>query len=384
MNRATMHADPARRCIAAGPSSCRACAARRTRASTCSRPCWSLGYLFLRRNTEVEGTDLLAAAGGAAEHPRRADRLRGGDRTGVRPGDGEGGRHPAAAKAVPHGLRGYVTGQLLFHSLGLLPSLVVILVPSFLLFDGLMADRRLVDGRWVLVLGLLAAMPIGMVIGSLVPSAQKVGTWGMLPVMVLAGISGIFYPIQQLWGWVQVVAQVFPMYWLGLGMRSAFLPDRPLRWRSPAPGGRWRRSLSSAPGRSSGVLTPVVLRRMARRQSGSQVEAAREAHPVGPLTAADGSDEQAGRPEQPLGLGVVLVLGRRLRPDVLLVRMSSAGSAAGAWRTCSARGASRCSDIATSRTGLRVYVATGVRPPHRRRRTGVSRRRRCRRSPGCG
>ena len=78
---------------------------------------------------------------------------------------------------------------------------------------------------WVLVLGLLAAMPIGMVIGSLVPSTQKVGTWGMLPILVLAGISGIFFPIQQLWGWVQVVAQVFPMYWLGLGMRSAFLPD---------------------------------------------------------------------------------------------------------------------------------------------------------------
>ena len=47
----------------------------------------------------------------------------------------------------------------------------------------------------------------------------------MLPVMVLTGISGIFYPIQSLWGWLQVVAQVFPMYWLGLGMRSAFLPD---------------------------------------------------------------------------------------------------------------------------------------------------------------
>src|SRR5680860_1212757 len=68
-------------------------------------------------------------------------------------------------------------------------------------------------------------MPIGILIGSLVPNAQKVGTWGMLPVMVLAGISGIFYPIQQLWGWVQIIAQLFPMYWLGLGMRSAFLPD---------------------------------------------------------------------------------------------------------------------------------------------------------------
>ena len=122
-------------------------------------------------------------------------------------------------------------------------------------------------------------MPIGMVIGALVPSTQKVGTWGMLPVMVLAGISGIFYPIQQLWGWVQVVAQIFPMYWLGLGMRSAFLPDSAAALEI---GGSWRtladRRWSSAPGRSPAPLvTPRVLRRMSRRSTGSQVQAAREA-----------------------------------------------------------------------------------------------------------
>ena len=96
--------------------------------------------------------------------------------------------------------------------------------------------------------------------------------------MVLTGISGIFFPIQQLWGWVQVVAQIFPMYWLGLGMRSAFLPDSAAEleitesWRTletVAVLGAWA---------VVGLLiTPVVLRRMARRQSGSQVEAARQA-----------------------------------------------------------------------------------------------------------
>jgi ABC-2 type transport system permease protein len=117
-----------------------------------------------------------------------------------------------------------------------------------------------------------------MVIGALVPSTQKVGTWGMLPVMVLAGISGIFYPIQQLWGWVQVVAQVFPMYWLGLGMRSAFLPDEAAALEV---GDSWRTLETVA---VLGVwavvgafLTPVVLRRMSRRSTGSQVQAAKEA-----------------------------------------------------------------------------------------------------------
>ena len=117
-----------------------------------------------------------------------------------------------------------------------------------------------------------------MVIGALVPGTQKVGTWWMLPIMVLGGISGIFYPIQQLWGWVQVVAQVFPMYWLGLGMRSAFLPDSAAALEV---GGSWRPGMTvlvlAVWAIAGMLLVPRVLRRMARRQSGSQVEAARDA-----------------------------------------------------------------------------------------------------------
>jgi len=183
-------------------------------------------------------------------------------------------------KAIPHGLRGYFTGQLLAHSLGPLPQMLVILVPSFLLFDDVMAGGA--DGwltvTWVYVLGVLATMPLGMIIGALVPNTQKVGSWGMLPVLVLAGISGIFYPIQQLWGWVQVIAQIFPMYWLGLGMRSAFLPDSAAALEV---GGSWRTTQTvlvlGAWAVIGMIVTPRVLRRMSRRQSGSQVEAARQA-----------------------------------------------------------------------------------------------------------
>jgi ABC-2 type transport system permease protein len=182
-------------------------------------------------------------------------------------------------RAIPDGLVGYFSGQLLFHSLSLVPQLVVILVPSLILFDGLMADPSgWFTVVWVTVLGLLASLPIGMVIGSLVPGVQKVGMWGMLPIMVLAGISGIFYPVQQLWGWVQVVAQAFPMYWMGLGMRSAFLPDSAAALEI---GGSWRTAETVAVlglwAVAGALLTPVVLRRMARKQTGSQVQAAREA-----------------------------------------------------------------------------------------------------------
>jgi ABC-2 type transport system permease protein len=82
--------------------------------------------------------------------------------------------------------------------------------------------------------------------------------------------------MQVLWGWVQVVAQVFPVYWTGLAMRSVFLPDAAAvleitgTWRTPetfAVLGAW--AVVEL------CLVPFLLRRMARRQSGSVVESAR-------------------------------------------------------------------------------------------------------------
>ncbi|MDZ5663525.1 ABC transporter permease [Nocardioides sp. zg-1308] len=239
----------------------------------------AVGYLYLRRDTPVDDTGLLLpsvalpsilgglVAFGLVIGPAYSLAMEKEDGTLLR------------AKAVPHGLVGYFAGQLVLHSASMVPQLVAVLVPSFLLFDDLMADPSgWFTMVWVLVLGLLATLPIGMMIGALVPGVQKVGMWGMLPVMVLAGISGIFYPVQALWGWVQVVAQVFPMYWLGLGMRSAFLPDS---YASAEIGDSWRTwetvAVLGAWAVVGALVAPALLRRMARRQSGSQVAAAREA-----------------------------------------------------------------------------------------------------------
>ena len=70
--------------------------------------------------------------------------------------------------------------------------LLVILVPSFLLFDDLMtdavglADRRLGARRSACWRPCRSAWSSG----SVVPSVQKVGTWGMLPVLVLTASPG--------------------------------------------------------------------------------------------------------------------------------------------------------------------------------------------------
>ncbi len=239
----------------------------------------TLLYLFLNRRSRVPGTDLYLPAVALPSilgamiafnlviGPAYSLAMEREDGTLLR------------ARAAPNGMIGYVAGQVLNHSLGLIPSFALVLIPSAILFEGVMRQGAVgwATVAWVVVLGLLATMPIGIVIGSLAPNVQKVGTWGMLPILVLLGISGIFFRIQELWGWVQVVAQVFPMYWLGLGMRSAFLPDAAAALEI---GGSWRTletvAVLGAWATFGLLVAPTVLRRMARRQSGSQVAAAKD------------------------------------------------------------------------------------------------------------
>jgi len=239
----------------------------------------TLAWLWFNRDDEVPGTGLLTPtvmlpsilggllAFGVVIGPAFALAMEREDGTLL--------RH----KALPHGMRGYVTGQLVYHSLGLIPTFLVILVPGFLLFDGLMQRGAVgwLTVVWVTLLALAATLPLGMMLGAVVPSTQKVSTWGMLPVLVVTAISGIFYPVQALWGWVQVVAQVFPVYWIGLGMRSAFLPADAAAAELT---GSWRTGAVALVLLAWAVVglvaAPRVLARMSRRQSGSQVAAARE------------------------------------------------------------------------------------------------------------
>jgi ABC-2 type transport system permease protein len=182
------------------------------------------------------------------------------------------------AKATPNGMVGYLIGKVCAVSAVAVVSMLVTLIPCLFLFDGL-AENGLISWltlAWVLVVGLVATMPIGAVLGSLIPNARSLGLI-MLPTMGLAAISGIFYPISALSEWMQVIAQVFPMYWLGLGMRSALLPDSAVVVEI---GQSWRHletlGVLAVWAVIGLTLAPIVLRRMARRESGSSVAARRD------------------------------------------------------------------------------------------------------------
>ncbi|WP_158889397.1 ABC transporter permease [Amycolatopsis anabasis] len=182
------------------------------------------------------------------------------------------------AKATPNGMLGYLTGKVLGRAGTTVASLLVVLVPAAFLFGGLELGRlsSWLTLVWVLALGLLAILPLGAIVGSLFAGAQGMSIV-TLPMMALTGISGVFYPISAFPEWLQWIAQAFPIYWLGLGLRSALLPDA---LAGVEIGESWR-SLETIGALGAWavigfLLAPVVLRRMARRESGSSVAARRE------------------------------------------------------------------------------------------------------------
>lgn len=182
------------------------------------------------------------------------------------------------ARATPNGMLGYLIGKIAAVSGITVVQVALILGFGLLTIGGVSMDSV---GAWVtligiLVLGLLACLPLGAIVGSAFDSPRSIG-FISFPIMGLVAISGIFYPLTGLPGWLQAIAQVFPIYWMGLGMRSAMLPDSAAMvelthsWRhleTVAVLGAWA---------VAGILiAPIVLRRMARRESGAAVAARRE------------------------------------------------------------------------------------------------------------
>ncbi|GAA0593425.1 ABC transporter permease [Kribbella sandramycini] len=181
------------------------------------------------------------------------------------------------AKATPYGMVGYLVGKVVSVAGSVLVDLVIVLVPGLFIVGGLSVTAGgWLTLSWVLTLGLVATLPIGAVLGSVFTSAPAQGLI-QLPMLGFIAISGIFYPITALPAWLEWLGQLTPIYWMGLGMRSALLPPETV---AVEVGQSWRHletagvlGLWAVAGL---LLAPVVLRRMARRESGSAVAARRE------------------------------------------------------------------------------------------------------------
>ena len=178
------------------------------------------------------------------------------------------------AKATPDGMTAYVISKIVYSSATMLVGLVLTIILGLIAFPGVTVHWPTLV--WVALLGLLATIPLGITLGSAIPNPRYIPLV-LFPIGGLTAISGIFYPIAHLAGWLQAVGQVFPIYWLGLGFRAALLPPA---LSSIELNGTWRLPwvlltlvLWSCLGLA---LAPPVLRRMARHESGSRVAARHE------------------------------------------------------------------------------------------------------------
>lgn len=182
------------------------------------------------------------------------------------------------AKATPNGMVGYFIGRVGASAAAVLVQVVAVLVAGWFIVGGVAVDSvtSWLTLLWVLALGLLATLPIGAILGATVGTARGL-FFVTMPLMAVVAISGIFYPITALPGWLQGVAQMLPCYWLGLGLRSSLLPGDAVAieidqsWRHFETAG-----VLGAWAVVGLIVAPIVLRRMARNESGSKMDERRD------------------------------------------------------------------------------------------------------------
>jgi ABC-2 type transport system permease protein len=177
------------------------------------------------------------------------------------------------ARATPGGVSSYLLAKLVNVSLTVVAYLVMITVPAIFMVNGLDAagTRAWVTLAWVLVLGSAATQLLGATLGSTVSSPRAAGHIALV-VLAFTAVSGIFYPLTGMPIWLQWVGQASPIYWLGLGMRSALLPDAAAAIEVAGSWRTWETVAILTGWTVLGlVIAPIMLRRMARLESGSRL-----------------------------------------------------------------------------------------------------------------
>lgn len=182
------------------------------------------------------------------------------------------------AKAVPHGMTGHLVAKLFITPFDALIPVLPMVVGGVLLLPDQMPSNV---GDWALfvvifLLSVAAMIPWGAVLGSIFKTMMGLA-WSMMATYAVAVVSGIFYPLSALPGWLQWLGQATPIYWIGHAFRAVLLPEDAA---AAELGGEFRLGLAllvlAGWALVGLVVAPILLRRMARRQSGSTVAAARE------------------------------------------------------------------------------------------------------------
>jgi ABC-2 type transport system permease protein len=174
-------------------------------------------------------------------------------------------------RTIPGGIPAYLVGRATTLMCQIVVQSVLILATGVIV-GGVALPHDWLTLTWVLLLGTLAVVPLGAAIGSLLPGPKTAAGILIFPLMGLMITSGVMLPMTYMPEIVHSIAQVFPLYWQGLGLRSAFLPDSTLAveigksWRLPQVAGVL--TVWAVVGM---LIAPWLIRRVTRRESGSRL-----------------------------------------------------------------------------------------------------------------
>lgn len=129
--------------------------------------------------------------------------------------------------ATPLPATAYFTGKIAQVLLVSIVQIAILLVLGVLLYDVTLPSD---PGRWwtfvwVFLLGTAASSAVGIATSSLLRNGKAASAILTPVVLFLQFTSGVFFVFTQLPGYLQTVAEIFPLKWLAQGMRSVFLPE---------------------------------------------------------------------------------------------------------------------------------------------------------------
>ena len=117
-------------------------------------------------------------------------------------------------------------------------GIIAILLAIGVLFYGvdLPSGHDWLTFGWVTVLGSASCTLLGISLSSLAKNGRSASATVTPFALLLQFISGVFFQFSSIPTWMQTVAALFPLKWMGQGLRSVFLPDA-LAAQEPA--GTW-------------------------------------------------------------------------------------------------------------------------------------------------
>jgi ABC-2 type transport system permease protein len=115
--------------------------------------------------------------------------------------------------------------------------IVVLLLIGVVFYDiDLPSGQDWLTFAWVTALGAAACTLLGIAISSLAKNGRSASATVTPFALLLQFISGVFFLFSSIPTWMQTVASLFPLKWMGQGLRSVFLPDV---FAAQEPAGSW-------------------------------------------------------------------------------------------------------------------------------------------------